>query len=116
MVFGARAALLVQGGPDEGNAIPLSDGMTIIGRAPLSDIVVDVPGVSRQHAGIRGDKDGYLISDLGSRNGTLVNGVAVGQEGQRLRNWDRIELGGMDTHWIFMESQDTIEVTTPSPE
>ena len=105
-----RAALMVQGGPAEGRMVPLSDGTTTIGRTSLTDIVVDEAGVSRQHAVIRGDSEGFWISDLGSRNGTFVNEARVGQEPQRLRNWDRIELGGMTTHWVFMESQETVEV------
>ena len=65
--------------------------------------------MSRQHATIRGDASGFWISDLGSSNGTFVNGSRVNQEPQKLRNWDRIELGGMPMHWVFMESQDTID-------
>ena len=109
-----RAVLLVQGGPGEGSTIPLPEGTSVIGRTSLNDITVDEPGISRQHTAIRGDESGFWISDLGSRNGTFVNGNRVGQEPQRLRNWDRIELGGMTTHWIFMESQDTIDVPRPT--
>ena len=85
-----------------------------MGRAPLNDIVVDEPGVSRQHASIRGDSDGFLLSDLGSRNGTFINKEAVPQKGRRLRNWGRIQLGGMEPQWVFMESQETVEVARPS--
>ena len=109
-----QAMLMVQGGPSEGETIPLSEGMTILGRTSLSDVVVDAPGVSRQHAAIRADSSGYWISDLGSRNGTYVNDTAVGQEPRRLHNWDRVQLGGMTTHWVFMESQDTLEMPRPS--
>ena len=105
-----RAVLLVQGGSDEGATVPLNEGMTLIGRTSLSDIVVDQPGISRQHAAIRGDAEGFWISDLGSRNGTFVNDVKVGQKPRRLRNWDRVELAGMTTHWVFMESEETIEI------
>jgi len=107
---------MVRGGPNEGNSIALSTGMTSIGRAPLSDIVLDQPNVSRQHAGIRGDSEGYWIADLGSRNGTFVNGEKLVAEPRRLRNFDRIELGGTNTsvHWVFMESQATIDVPLDS--
>ena len=83
-----------------------------MGRAPLNDIVLDEPGVSRQHAGIRGDSEGYWIADLGSRNGTFVNGERVDVGPRRLRNFDRIALGGVNTpvHWVFMESQATISI------
>ena len=105
-----RAVLMIQGGADEGSTIPLPDGMMMIGRSSLNDMVVDEPGVSRQHAGIRGGSDGYWISDLGSRNGTFVNGDQVGQEPRRLRNFDRIELDSVTIHWVFMESEDTVSI------
>jgi len=46
--------------------------------------------------------------DLGSRNGTFINGNSVGADPQKHTNWGKVELGGMSMHWIFMESQDTI--------
>ena len=113
----AEAILVVRGGEDEGNSIALSSGMTMIGRAVLNDIVLDEAGVSRQHAGIRGDTEGYWIADLGSRNGTYINGESVGTEPGRLRNFDRIELGGtgVRVHWVFMESQATMDMPMPTP-
>lgn len=109
------SVLLVQGGLDEGATIPLSEGMTIFGRGPLNDVVVDEPGVSRQHAGIRGDAGGFSIADLGSMNGTFVNGERVGQEPRRLKNCDSITLGGMTSqiHWVFMASRATVEMRPP---
>ena len=68
----------------------LSEGVTVIGRGADNGIVVDEPGVSRQHASIRGDANGFWVVDLGSRNGTFVNDTAVGESRHRLRNWDRI--------------------------
>ena len=109
-----RAVLLVQGGPDEGKMISLFDGVTSIGRSLLNDVVVDEPRVSRQHAAIQIDADGFWISDLDSRNGTFVNEMRIGQERQRLSHWDRIQLGGKDTRWVFMESQETIDVPKPT--
>lgn len=105
-----RAMLLVRGGQTEGDSVPLNEGMTIIGRSAVSDMVVDEPSISRQHAAIRGDGQGFWLMDLGSRNGTFINGTRVGADPQKLKNWDKVELGGMSMHWIFMESQDTIEV------
>ena len=66
-----------------------------MGRAITNDVAVEVTGVSRNHARIRADATGYWIEDLGSRNGTFVNGTQVEGEGQRLRNMDRIEFGGL---------------------
>jgi len=87
-----EAILMVRGGPDEGNSIPLSEGMVMIGRAPLNDVVLEQPGVSRQHAGIRGDSEGYWVADLGSRNGTYVNGEMLSVVPSTLSlNWSNPE-------------------------
>ena len=103
------AMLLARGGQEEGTKHPLSEGMTVLGRAPQCDIELNDPGISRRHAGIRGDARGYWIRDLSSRNGTFVNGNQVGIEPRLLRNLDRIYLGTTDTavYWIFLESQAT---------
>ena len=107
-----QAVLLVRGGPEDGQSIPLSEGVTMLGRASVNDVVVETPGGSRQHAGVRGGTEGYWIADLGSKNGTFVNGVRVGAEPERLKNFDRIELGGtgMEVHWVFMEAEATMEM------
>ena len=110
-----EAMLLAKGGPGEGFSVSLGQGMLTIGRGALCDIVLEDNGVSRQHAGIRGDPDGFWIADLGSRNGTYVNSEVIGLEPRRLRNNDRIEFGGTMTplSWVFMESQMTVAVTRP---
>ncbi|HIA15445.1 MAG TPA: FHA domain-containing protein, partial [Dehalococcoidia bacterium] len=61
-----------------------------------------------RHAAVGGDSQGFWLMDLGSRNGTFINGNSVGADPQKHTNWDKVELGGMLMHWFFMESQDTI--------
>ena len=109
------AILWVRGGPDDGATIALSDGTTLMGRSHDNDIVVDEAKVSRNHAGIRKNPNGYWLEDLGSRNGTFVNGIPIAGEGQLLRDEDRIELGGADSpvHWIFREIGATVEISRP---
>ena len=102
---GALASLLARGGPSDGTTITLSDGTTTLGRALESDLVVEEPGVSREHASIRREAGAYWIRDLDSRNGTFVNGVSIGATPHRLQDSDRIELGGANTpvHWVFVQ-------------
>src|SRR5689334_9807971 len=50
---------------------------TQIGKSPRNDIVIADPAVSSSHAVIRLDNDAYTITDLGSRNGTSVNGKRI---------------------------------------
>ena len=105
------AVLLVMGGADNGKTIALGQDITTIGRTSLNDLVVDHPSVSRKHAGIRRDLDGYWIADLGSRNGTFVNDENVGDVPRRLRNRDRIQVGaGTPVQWVFVESQASMDL------
>ena len=75
-----------------------------IGRRPDNDLSIDNLGVSGQHAKIELLKGGYFVTDLGSTNGTLVNGRRIGS--QWLRDGDVITVGKYDL--IFEEQEDTI--------
>jgi hypothetical protein len=62
-----------------------------IGRALDNDVVIDVPEVSRHHARLEYNNGVFQIADLGSTNGTAINGVRV--KHQRIQEGDRITLG-----------------------
>ena len=112
-----RAVLKVRGGRQNGRNIDLFENRTLtMGRSDDNDIVVDEPLVSRQHAGIRGDRNGYWLQDLDSRNGTFINGEPVEGEGVRLRDSDLITLGGADAsvQWVFRELGATATFQRPS--
>lgn len=64
----------------------------LIGRAPGVDIRIDDPRVSRLHARIEMRDDGVYVEDLGSRNGTTVDGGAVSGS-RRLNGGDEIGIG-----------------------
>ena len=92
--LGARqtAATLSGEGPLAGKRFTLEREVTIIGRADDADIVVPDPLASRRHAQIRREPWRYVIEDLGSRNGTLVNGEPV-TEPRALQQGDTIHIG-----------------------
>ncbi|MDD3643500.1 MAG: FHA domain-containing protein [Candidatus Krumholzibacteria bacterium] len=62
-----------------------------IGRLPENDIVIDNLAVSRQHAVITTTKSGYVVRDLGSRNGTFLGGAQISEA--PLKNGDVIVIG-----------------------
>lgn len=75
--------------------IPLSGGRLVIGRSPRVDVTLDGAHVSRQHAELTCDASGtWWVRDLGSVNGTIVNGVVLARP-QALALGDRIEIEGM---------------------
>jgi hypothetical protein len=69
----------------------LREAVTVIGRSRRCDIVLTDPNVSRQHAEIRRQDDGFMALDLGSTNGMRVNRRDIKQA--VLQHGDRIELG-----------------------
>jgi hypothetical protein len=76
----------------DGRREPLPAGGATIGRSHACEIVIDDPGVSRRHAAIARGRDGWVLDDLGSTNGSKVNGAPV--DGSRaLADGDEIELG-----------------------
>jgi hypothetical protein len=72
--------------------IALPTGRVTIGRAANCDCVLSDPTVSRHHAELWREGDRWLLRDLGSRNGTRVNGVLV-LEPTEVRPGDRVALG-----------------------
>ena len=83
--------LRVLAGAGAPNEIPLTREVLTIGRSSSSDIRLDDTGVSRRHAEVRLEGDDVVLVDVGSTNGTNVNGRGV--EHARLSPGDRIELG-----------------------
>jgi hypothetical protein len=82
-------------GPGAGKNFPLSpSGRTSMGRSRRNDIVVPEDAASAQHCRIDREGDSYVLHDLGSTNGTWVNGTrterAVLQHGDRLKAGDTV--------------------------
>jgi hypothetical protein len=74
-------------------ALPTSAATSVtIGRANDCDCVLAEPTVSRRHAELRRDRNRWLLRDLGSRNGTRVNGMRV-LEATEVHPGDRVALG-----------------------
>lgn len=73
--------------------VPLPEsGTLVVGRSKTCDLSLGSPDASRRHADITAEDAAYVLRDLGSTNGTLVNGQRV--EEHSLRTGDRIDIGG----------------------
>jgi two-component system cell cycle response regulator len=86
-----QALLLVLSGPRLGNRTVLSDAAIEIGRGSTSGLVLDADSVSRRHAKIEPMGAGHMLTDLGSTNGTYVNGLRVKEHA--LIDGDRVQIG-----------------------
>jgi transcriptional regulator with GAF, ATPase, and Fis domain len=93
-----RPRLLVLSGPLKDSTIPLSEGEVTIGREASNAISITDPSVSRKHCLLSGQDGRFLVRDLDSRNGTLVNGSGV--EEQWLQHGDEIAAG--DSSFLFL--------------
>jgi serine phosphatase RsbU (regulator of sigma subunit) len=82
----AESFLEMKSGPHDGERFPLVKERTVIGRHPSCDIVIEESAASRHHAAVTFTGTGFAIEDLGSRNGTLLNG-------RRLVGTHELELG-----------------------
>ncbi len=86
------ATLTITRGPEVGRGFDIGATTVTIGRHSACDIKVGGTRVSRRHACITWSGAGYIVEDLGSTNGTYVNGERVGAP-RALISGDRLQLG-----------------------
>jgi pSer/pThr/pTyr-binding forkhead associated (FHA) protein len=85
------AILLVLKGAGMGSRFLLNSDTTRVGRELNNEISLDDVTVSRSHAVINRDENGFRIKDLGSLNGTYINAVVARE--QSLNDGDEIQIG-----------------------
>jgi hypothetical protein len=89
----ADATLVIREGDGAGGEFPL-EGELVVGREQGSaDLVLNDPGISRRHAAVRSQGGGVTVEDLGSSNGTFVNGTRIRGE-VVLAEGDEVQVGG----------------------
>lgn len=88
----AGACVIVLRGFYEGLEIPVDREWFVIGRGRTADAILAEPTISRAHAAIGwASEGGFFVEDLGSTNGTLVNGKK--RDRRALRDGDEIQIG-----------------------
>jgi hypothetical protein len=87
-----RASLVVRQGTQVGTTFPLTGDVVIIGREEGAEVSIQDPEVSRQHARISWQAGRYVLEDLGSTNGTYLNGVQITSP-QPLQPGDTVGMG-----------------------
>jgi pSer/pThr/pTyr-binding forkhead associated (FHA) protein len=75
----------------EGLEIPVNQDWLVIGRGRTADLVLSDPTISRAHAAIGFEQGDFFVQDLGSTNGTRVNGTR--EPRTSLRDGDELQLG-----------------------
>ncbi|MFC2030230.1 FHA domain-containing protein [Chloroflexota bacterium] len=100
--------LVFEQGGLAGQVFPLERSMICIGRTGDNDLTLPEHGVSRRHASIRRVSQGWLLTDLGSTNGTYVEGRRIG-EAHLLQPGERVAIGSS----VFLVQQATEEPAPP---
>jgi pSer/pThr/pTyr-binding forkhead associated (FHA) protein len=86
--------LVFEEGERAGQALQLARPAMLIGRGADSDVVLAEQGISRQHARLEQDAQGWTVTDLGTTNGTFVNGRRIpSREPVPLQPGDRLQIG-----------------------
>ncbi|MDH3520588.1 MAG: FHA domain-containing protein [Myxococcales bacterium] len=85
------ASIRVMRGFFEGLEVPVDRDWVVIGRGRGADVVISEPTMSRAHAAIGYDGEQFFVQDLGSTNGTRVNGSR--EQKATLKSGDDIQLG-----------------------
>jgi pSer/pThr/pTyr-binding forkhead associated (FHA) protein len=88
---GRQAELTIETGPDAGHSHRAGDHALRLGRSPDNDVILRDPATSGHHARVERRGDQFWIVDLGSTNGTLVNGEPIQEK--ELSSGDRITVG-----------------------
>ncbi|MFW6162577.1 MAG: ATP-binding protein [Planctomycetota bacterium] len=97
--------LIITRGPNKGQVFDVQEEVCSIGRAHSNGVVLYDRRVSARHAAIESAEDGPVIRDLGSSNGTYVNGVLVTR--MELEPGDTIQLG--DTELAFQRVPESVQ-------
>jgi len=116
--------LVMSQGPQPGQTFTLDQERITLGRDPSCEIAISDPQVSRQHARITRQGEMIVIEDLGSTNGTFVNGMRLTNP-HTLINGDVIGLGDAATLTYYgvsiattepLARQPTVSAMPPRPE
>jgi MoxR-like ATPase len=105
------ARLIVRKGRNIGSIHDLSKDIVTIGRDENCGIRINTEGVSRNHAQLVREGDRWILTDLMSKNGTVVNGEKVGEH--KLESGDEVSIG--DEVMVFQGEQAAPEEPAPPP-
>ena len=98
-----RVTIVSVSGADAGSEHVLERDRVSLGRGPGVDLAFDDSAMSREHAVLEASAQGFRIRDLGSTNGTRVNGNPV--QSAELKHRDRLEIGEHVFQYVLEERE-----------
>ena len=111
--------LIVSGGPNAGSTFEVQGSLVTIGRDSGCEVVIPDSSISRRHAQLVRQESGLYVHDLGSRNGTAVNGQRLSAP-HRLADGDTLTVGNIPLRYVVeqpasvAEAQETEPLTLPA--
>jgi transcriptional regulator with GAF, ATPase, and Fis domain len=102
--------LIVVSGPVTGEVFLLEADEIVLGREPANAVAIVDPSLSRRHCAISRTADGWTLRDLGSFNGTFVNGESVSE--RVLVHGDRVRIAA--TELLFHAARASVEFSAPA--
>jgi pSer/pThr/pTyr-binding forkhead associated (FHA) protein len=93
------AELIIKTGKQREQTIPLPDSDIVIGRDEDCRIRLEAKGISHRHCFLKNSPNGWLIEDLGSRNGTFLNGKRIDKE-LLLKSGDIFSIGPLKFQFV----------------
>ena len=99
-----HACIVILSGPAKGTEHRVDGEQVTLGRGPGTDLAFDDQAMSRKHAAVEFGSDGFRLRDLGSTNGTLLNGSKV--EASELKHGDRFQIGAHLFQFVVEERRD----------
>ena len=90
------ASLIMQARGGNQKVFPLPSHVTVIGRRRNCDLRIPLESVSRRHCQLNYEDATLKLRDLGSRNGTFLNGQKLSDDEQPLQAGDRIQIGPIE--------------------
>lgn len=97
-----QARLLIRSPDGDEREVVLTSAIATIGKTPDNTVIIPGETISRKHAQIQQREGQYFIRDLGSRNGTFLNGNRLGEDELPLQEGDEIAIGRSGTMLRFL--------------
>lgn len=107
------ASLKVLEGLEPGQEFPLEGEQWVLGRSPECDVVLDSAAVSRRHVILSDEGGRYFVQDMGSRNGTYINGARV-RDRAPIRNSDQMLI--CDILFEFLSDEPVSKLSGAGPD
>ncbi len=112
MSAGPNPKLIATAGPLKGSVFPLTEGEWTIGRSAKNQLRLKDNGVSREHCVFRRSGEQVTLRDLGSHNGTFVNGERIGEK--ELRSGAEVRIGA--STFLFLTAGEDVPASSGSPD